>query len=1484
MRWFRESVLALMFMQPFCGMATTLYVSPSGTHSPPFTNWVTAATNIQAAIDVATAGDTVLVGAGVYSNGGRVVYGQMTNRVVVDKAIDLVSDAGPDATHIVGFNPTNSPYDRSIRGVYLANGSTLVGFTVRDGATRRSGDSIREMSGGGIFCEPNAAVSNCVIRGNYGSYYGGGIRGGTIRNSTVVSNTANSYGGGVANSTLYDCSIKENVVASYGGGTYSCFVYSSTISSNRASTGGGAYVSTLKGCQIRRNLSTDSGAGTSEGSSDSCWYEGNSANSYGGGAYSTDLNNCVLVNNDANNGGGLYSGNIINCTIVNNYAFTAGGGTQSGTIQNSIVYSNYANSVDANYSGGTLSYCCTTPLPSGTGHVTNAPRFQSGTFALASNSPCIDAGAQNGLPNDYAGQVRPLDGNNDGVARPDIGAYEYFNGAADSDADGLSDGQEVNTYLTSPVNADTDADGMYDGWEVSQGQSPLVVSVPSIAPTNTLATDGTYPNKVRVTWSTVQAFTAYEVWRGVSADTNLASFLISDVSTNWYDDSNAVPTQVYYYWVRAKNSAGVSGLGISDAGQVLSPPVNVVASDGSFLDRVRVDWPGSPGATSYDVYRALSTNTASASLLTSYRTTNTYDYSSTDTTNVQYFWIVARNDNGTTGLGSPDGGFVRLSPPGSVNASDASFEGAVRVTWGAVAGASSYQLWRGTNSNTALASVVDGALPTNQFVDYGATGAVVYFYWVTASNTLSMSSLSSSNSGYWLPSPTGVQASDGAYEDRIRVAWAASAGATTYEVWRSLTANTGTASLAASGIATTFYDFTSADATNVSYFWVKAKDSSGGSGFSAADSGFVRISPPTGVNATDGTYDYAVRISWNATAAASGYRLWRGTNDNDALATPIASNLTTNAYVDSATAAAVMYYYWVSATNALSSSSLSASNSGYWLSPPTSVDASDGSYTDRVLVTWGLPVGISSVEVWRGTSASTSTASRIADNVLGNSYEDYSVSPGQVRYYWLKSKSPAGSSGFSASNSGFRGLSPPQTVTASDRAFVDRVSLTWSAVTGATSYDVWRSLSNSAAGAAQLVTGLTSAAYSDYDAVPWVSNYYWVVAVGPGPSGFGQADAGSKREVDASDDLFGAFIRLNWSIPGGATSYEVWRNIVDDVGSASRIADNVGTNTYDDALAFPSQLYFYWVKPKNGAILRFSVSDSGVRSLAAPSNIQASNGSSVDSVDVTWNAVGAASSYEVWRNTVNDTNSAARVATNVLVTSYTDNPPLQAFVYYYWVKAVSLFSTSGFSSSDWGYRRISAPQLVTATDGTPNDKVVVSWQPVLGAVFYEVWRSTVNNSAGATLYADFVSDSTFNDNGGDVFTPHYYWVRSKNAVSTSDFSVSDAGFAGIDPSLDSDGDGVTDVKENYAGTDAHDSNSFLRVVSPAVQPFSTNTGFIISWLSVSSKVYRIEVSGDLQWSNFSPLVNGITSTPPINTFSDTNGTVIGARFYRVGVE
>ena len=100
--------------------ADTLYVDLSNpAPEPPYTNWLTAATNIQDAVDAANASDIILVSNGVYATGATVVYG-VSNRVVVNKAISVQSVNGPDATVIQGsLTPGTTNGSSSVRCVIL---------------------------------------------------------------------------------------------------------------------------------------------------------------------------------------------------------------------------------------------------------------------------------------------------------------------------------------------------------------------------------------------------------------------------------------------------------------------------------------------------------------------------------------------------------------------------------------------------------------------------------------------------------------------------------------------------------------------------------------------------------------------------------------------------------------------------------------------------------------------------------------------------------------------------------------------------------------------------------------------------------------------------------------------------------------------------------------------------------------------------------------------------------------------------------------------------------------------------------------------------------------------------------------------------------------------------------------------------------------------------------------------------------------------
>jgi hypothetical protein len=426
------------------GPPTNLHTHYVALNSPnptaPFTSWATAARLIQDAVDAAVSGDEIVVTNGIYAEGGRAIHGFMTNRVTVNKPLSLRSVNGSQFTLIQGRQvPGTTNGDGAIRCVYLANGSSLTGFTLTNGATRSSGDVLTEQSGGGLWCGNTGVVSaavsvkDCVLAGNSAAQQGGGAYQGTfgfctfagnsapngggaawatMTNSTVAGNTA-VYGGGVIQSWLGLCDLLTNRASLSGGGVSDGRLILCTVSGNSAPDGGGAHSSALTNCFLTGNLGTG-GANT------------------GGGASLSTLNNCLVLSNSATLGGGSYGGTLINCTVAANTASVAGGGVWNSVLMNTIAYFNTAADGNNYYLGGgnpngSMNYCCTTPQPpSGVGNLSSDPQFRdlpNGYLQLQVNSPCVNAGL-----NSYVGVYSDLNWNPRIVnGTVDIGAYEETN-------------------------------------------------------------------------------------------------------------------------------------------------------------------------------------------------------------------------------------------------------------------------------------------------------------------------------------------------------------------------------------------------------------------------------------------------------------------------------------------------------------------------------------------------------------------------------------------------------------------------------------------------------------------------------------------------------------------------------------------------------------------------------------------------------------------------------------------------------------------------------------------------------------------------------------------------------------------------------------------------------------------------------------------------------------------------------------------------
>ena len=331
------SVIVLCALCALSSSAHTYYVWPGSPSSGiPYDSWATAAHDIQAAVDAAADGDTVVVTNGTY---------QLTSMISVDDAITIESVNGSDLTIIDGQGMVRCVRLRS--WIMDTIPVVLRGFTLLNGnAGSDDGGGVDAFAfTGSLGCR----VEQCCVRGCVADN-GGAVRLG-------------------CNSVLVDCRFENNVVdgsSGLGGAVYcdgsEWTIERCVVVSNSAAYGGGVYA--------KKN-----------GLLDNSLVVWNEAAQEGGGLYAD-----------------WSDGTVVNCTFVYNSASGDGGGAyiDVGGVVNSIFYYNCGSylPVERNLrvGGGSCVYSCVREEITGEGNIYQEPVFKGEGFRWSWRSLCRNAG------------------------------------------------------------------------------------------------------------------------------------------------------------------------------------------------------------------------------------------------------------------------------------------------------------------------------------------------------------------------------------------------------------------------------------------------------------------------------------------------------------------------------------------------------------------------------------------------------------------------------------------------------------------------------------------------------------------------------------------------------------------------------------------------------------------------------------------------------------------------------------------------------------------------------------------------------------------------------------------------------------------------------------------------------------------------------------------------------------------------------------
>ena len=352
LHFFSQNLLILVFLIFFTAVSSAATI-----------NVPSEEPTIQAGIESASSGDTILVAPGTYTEDGN------RDIVLSNQTLTILSTDGAENTILDPQGSTSEPH--RVFDLLSSSGGQIIidGFTFTGGyAPANSGIGDTESAGGAISARnSDAIIRNCIFENNTCGMRGGAIyiTGGSpqlinceLRNNNVVFDAGALYLYGPTSAVVTNCVFKDNS-AQRGGALYS--INSSPIfdhclfANNQASLYGGAgvcYSSTYPDNSHYVN----------------CTFYGNQAVGLGGAIYSYE---------------GILT--LDNCIIAFNPMGVAIGCNGSNPIYPILTCCNVYGNVDGDYAN------CIDDYENENGNISRDPLFcdpANGDFSLSIFSPC----------------------------------------------------------------------------------------------------------------------------------------------------------------------------------------------------------------------------------------------------------------------------------------------------------------------------------------------------------------------------------------------------------------------------------------------------------------------------------------------------------------------------------------------------------------------------------------------------------------------------------------------------------------------------------------------------------------------------------------------------------------------------------------------------------------------------------------------------------------------------------------------------------------------------------------------------------------------------------------------------------------------------------------------------------------------------------------------------------------------------------------
>jgi fibronectin type 3 domain-containing protein len=850
----------------------------------------------------------------------------------------------------------------------------------------------------------------------------------------------------------------------------------------------------------------------------------------------------------------------------------------------------------------------------------------------------------------------------------------------------------------------------------------------------------------------------------------------------------------YNIEVAAVNAGGVGVLSESNplvltinpaSGGAPPAPTGLTATAGS--SQVSLSWGASAGATSYSIYRGTSAGGESATAIATGVTSASYVDTTVTNGTTYYYKVTAVNSSGASGYSNEASATPVSGLPAAPAALTATAGNAqVALSWTASSGATSYNVYRGSLPGQENTTPIATGITTTSYLDTTVNNGPTFYYKVTAVNSAGTSSYSNEASATPTapalpPAPTGLTATAG--NTLAVLSWTASTGATSYNVYRGTSSGGESTTAIATGITTTSYTNTGLTNGTAYYYKVAAVNSSGTSTYSNEAS-----ATPTGGSGTTTYYQDSFSrtgdmtgstpdvtdtggATWANLAGTGQYPISGGTasinpaayswsaeylpvNGTSGITLDGTKNFTVSVVVTSPSTGRVGLCLSTAAPGNLYSSDFAAMSTCSGFTGAYAFNGGNINYNFGAGISGATTISMSY------NAATTTLTYTVGSTTLATQTGVTAAEVAAIRYVGLGDDGYGGGAAAPAPTfdnftftvgSGGGGTVPAAPTGLAATAGNAQVALTWTASSGATSYNVYRGTTAGGESTTAIATGITTASYSDTSVTNGTAYYYKVTAINSsGASGYSNEASATPLAVPTAPTGLVATagntqVGLVWTASSGATSYNVYRGTTAGGESTTAIATGVTSASYTNTGLTNGTTYYYKITAVNSSGASGYSNEASATPLAvptAPAGLVATAGNT--QVGLSWTASTGATSYNVYRGTTSGGESSTAIVTGLTTTSYTNTGLTNGTAYYYTVAAVNSIGTSGYSNEASAtptaggtgattYYQDSFSRTGDMTGSTPDvtDTGAATWGNLAGTGQYPISGGTAAIAIGA---------------------------------------------------------------------------------------------------------------------------------------------------------